>query len=79
MLYEVITTSPNILDNSLAGNDNCAPPSGCDQANYDLAIAVDPNDAQEVITGGINVWRNEDINGGNPWTIISHWNSYNFV
>ncbi|HLF63132.1 MAG TPA: hypothetical protein VI603_05255 [Saprospiraceae bacterium] len=71
--FSTIITSPNILDSSLSGNDNCN--NGCDQAGYDLAIAVDPNDADEVITGGINVWRNEDIDLGNAWTIISHWNT----
>ena len=71
--FSTIITSPNILDGSLAGNDNCN--DGCDQAGYDLAIAVDPNDADEVITGGINVWRCEDIDVSNTWNIIAHWNT----
>lgn len=73
--FSTVITSPNILDSSVAGNDNCNDNNGCDQAWYDLAIAVDPNDGDEVITGGINVWRNEDIDDGDPWTIISHWNT----
>jgi len=71
--FSTIITSPNILDSSLSGNDDCS--DGCDQAGYDLAIAVDPNDGDEVITGGINVWRCEDIDVSNTWNIIAHWNT----
>lgn len=71
--FSTILTAPNILDNSTTGMANCT--NGCDQATYDLAMAVDPNDADEVITGGVNVWRNEDIGLGNPWTLIAHWDT----
>ncbi len=41
------------------------------QAWYDLCIAVDPNDANVVIVGGIDLFKS--TNGGNSWTQISHW------
>jgi photosystem II stability/assembly factor-like uncharacterized protein len=63
-------TSPNILDSSLNGNDDCS--DGCDQSGYDLAIAVDPDDASTILTGGINVWRSTDF--GFNFSINSHWN-----
>lgn len=68
--WSTMSTSPNILDGSLTGNNNCN--NGCDQAAYDLAIAVDPDDGGEVITGGINVWR-DAANGGASMSIVSHW------
>lgn len=40
-------------------------------ANYDIAIAVSPTNAELVMMGGINVWRSS--NGGTTWTIRSYW------
>ena len=68
--WAVRTTTPNILDGSVAGDASCA--SGCDQATYDLAIAIDPDDAEEVITGGINLWRDEN-GGGTLLQLVAHW------
>ncbi|MDX1407268.1 MAG: glycosyl hydrolase, partial [Saprospiraceae bacterium] len=68
--WAVRITSPNILDGSVAGDASCA--SGCDQATYDLAIAIDPDDAEEVITGGINLWRDEN-GGGLLMQLVTHW------
>ncbi|MCB2195626.1 MAG: T9SS type A sorting domain-containing protein [Bacteroidetes bacterium] len=50
------------------------------QGNYDLAIAVAPNDTNTVYIGGINTWKSED--GGYSWTINNMWTAYsgyNFV
>ena len=58
------STTPNVL-----GFDNGADAGG--QGWYDLAIAVSPTNAEEVIVGGINHWRS--TNGGSTWTMISHW------
>jgi len=45
------------------------------QGSYDLCIAVDPNDANEVYIGGVNTWKSTD--GGVNWNINNHWtNSY---
>jgi PKD repeat protein len=45
------------------------------QAWYDLIIAVDPNDANTVITGGIDLFRTTD--GGTTWSQISKWSNNN--
>ncbi len=38
---------------------------------YDLAIAVDPNDANTLMIGGIDLFKS--TNGGNSWTQVSKW------
>jgi PKD repeat protein len=58
------STTPNIL-----GWDNGADTGG--QGWYDLAIAVSPTNANEVFTGGVNIWRSTD--GGTNWILNSHW------
>lgn len=45
------------------------------QAWYDLVIAVDPNDADVAIAGGIDLFRTTD--GANNWTQISKWSNNN--
>lgn len=55
--------------NLLVGNMNG---NGCGgQGWYDLCIAINPNDANEVIVGGVNAWRS--TNGGSSWTIATQW------
>ncbi len=51
---------------------------GCDgaeftngQAWYDLAVAVDPNNANNVLAGGLNLFKT--TNGGTNWTQITQW------
>ncbi|RLD44447.1 MAG: hypothetical protein DRJ05_01410 [Bacteroidetes bacterium] len=41
------------------------------QAWYDLAIAADPNNADNVFIGGVNTWKSDD--GGSTWTITNMW------
>jgi hypothetical protein len=41
------------------------------QAWYDLCIAVDPNDENVVLVGGIDLFKT--TNGGSSWTQVSHW------
>ncbi len=41
------------------------------QAWYNLAIAVDPNDENVLMVGGIDLFKSDD--GGLNWTQISHW------
>lgn len=45
------------------------------QAWYDLIMAVDPNNADNVIVGGIDLFRSVD--GGSNWTQISKWSNNN--
>lgn len=41
------------------------------QAWYDLTIAVDPNDANVIFVGGVDLFKS--TNGGNTWQQIAHW------
>lgn len=59
------STTPNILGYSEYGTDNSS------QAYYDLAIAVDPTNANTIYVGGINIWKS--TNGGASWAINAHW------
>ncbi len=43
------------------------------QAFYDLAIAVNPTEANDVVIGGVDLFRS--TNGGTAWSQISRWNS----
>ena len=58
-------TSPNILDWSCDGSGTGG------QGWYDLAVAANPVNADDVYVGGVDVWRS--TNGGTSWTINSHW------
>ncbi|MFT7605089.1 MAG: hypothetical protein ACI8VT_002682, partial [Saprospiraceae bacterium] len=63
--FTSMSTTPNILGYPTDGSD------GISQSSYDLALAVNPADANNIITGGINVWRS--TNGGTSLTAISQW------
>jgi photosystem II stability/assembly factor-like uncharacterized protein len=41
------------------------------QGWYDLALAVSPEDANEIYVGGINIWKS--TNGGSQWQLETHW------
>lgn len=56
-----VCTTPNILNIDISGAGNG------DQSNYDLAIAVNPANEQEVISGGVLIWRSTNGNS-NPMT-----------
>lgn len=63
--FQLMSTTPNILSSSQSGNGNGG------QSWYDLAIAANPNDGDDIFVGGVNVWRS--TNGGSSWTNKSHW------
>ena len=63
--FTLRTTTPNILGYPVNGSDDE------DQATYDLGIEVDPNDAEEIITCGINIWRS--TNGGTTMVNETYW------
>lgn len=65
LTYSTQAVSPNVLGYAISGGDDRH------QSAYDLALAIDPDDAETVITGGINVWRSE--NGGETLDISAHW------
>ncbi len=47
-------TNPNIMEWECGGQSNGG------QYYYDLALAVNPDNANQLITGGINLWKSED-------------------
>jgi photosystem II stability/assembly factor-like uncharacterized protein len=54
--------------------------SNSGQGSYDLCIAANPTNANEVFIGGVNTWSSAD--GGSTWTINNMWtsgSSYNKV
>ncbi len=58
------TATTNIL-----GFDNGADAGG--QGWYDLAIDASPTNAEEIMIGGVNVWKS--TNGGTSFTLNTHW------
>ena len=59
------TSSPNMFGYASDGSDTGG------QSSYDMALAVDPNNANDLVIGGINVWRSTD--GGAGFNIITQW------
>ena len=57
-------SSPNIMSWGCNGGSG-------GQGWYDLDVAVDPNNANVVYSGGVNVWKSS--NGTASWQINSHW------
>ncbi len=65
LTFTTQSTTPNLMDYNCDGGGTAS------QAWYDLCIAVDPNNANILYVGGVNIWKS--INGGVTWTIASHW------
>ena len=61
--------TPNILGWEEDGMDQGT------QARFDLALEVNPDNANEVHVGGINCWRSR--NGGTTWELTSDWSPAN--
>jgi len=64
-LFTQVTTTVNLLGYSPTGNDTGG------QGWYTLCLAVSPLNRDEVVTGGVNVWRT--TNSGASWSIFGHW------
>lgn len=64
-VFSQMTTTLNLLGWSSTGNDTGG------QGWYDLCIACSPLNKDEVVTGGVNVWRT--TTGGASWSIYGHW------
>jgi len=65
MVFDGSLTNHNLLGWWCSGNDAGS------QGWYDLCIAVDPNNANIVYTGGVNTWKSTD--GGSTFNIVNHW------
>jgi hypothetical protein len=74
------TLNADVIYKSTDGGANWAPTTGQiptatpltnGQAYYDLAIAINPANANECIVGGLDNWKTTD--GGATWTKISAW------
>nr|MBA3665847.1 PKD domain-containing protein [Bacteroidota bacterium] len=63
--FAVKATSPNLLGWVTAGTDANG------QGWYTLSIAASPTNANEVVVGGVNIWRT--LNGGTNWALFAHW------
>jgi hypothetical protein len=63
--FSTMATSPNLLGWSSTGSDTGG------QAWYDLCCAASPLNQDEVVVGGVNVWRT--TNGGSAWSLYGHW------
>ena len=64
-VFSQMTTTLNLLGWSSVGSDSGG------QGWYDLCVACSPTNRDEVVTGGVNVWRT--TNGGSTWSIFGHW------
>ena len=63
--FDFKTNQPNILGYSEIGDE------GSNQAWYDLALIAKNDDAESVLSGGIDLWRTAD--GGSTFTNKAHW------
>ena len=66
--WEAMSTKasgPNLLGVAVDGTDNLG------QAFWDLCLEVNPNNAEHVLVGGINLWGTMD--GGQNWICELHW------
>lgn len=63
--YTALPDLPNLLGWTVDGVDLGG------QGFYDLALAIDPTDADHMVAGGVNLWETWD--GGGEWNCTGHW------
>lgn len=63
--YNATPGLPNLLGWTVDGSDLGG------QGFYDLALAIDPTNADHIIAGGVNCWESNDA--GTSWSCIGHW------
>jgi photosystem II stability/assembly factor-like uncharacterized protein len=68
-LFSLIYSGTPFTNNILSGD--CVPSVGGGQGEYDLCLAANPANAEEVYVGGINTWKSVD--GGFTWEICNVW------
>jgi len=64
-------TYGNIYNGSNLLASDCSGSNSGGQGNYDLAIAVDPTNANNLFIGGVNTWHSSDA--GLNWSISNMW------
>ncbi len=69
--FSSVYNSLNLLGWDCDGGD-----LGVGQGSYDLAIAVDPTNADNIFVGGVNTWKSTD--GGANWSIANIWTNVNY-
>lgn len=70
--FTALYTDNSSCDQNLLSGDNSFPTSSCGGNGwYDLCIAIDPLNADNVTIGGINNYHSVD--GGSTWTIANQW------
>lgn len=70
--YNPLYIGDTACDNNILGYSLGLPTSECDgQGWYDLCIAINPTNPDEVVVGGVNTYYSAD--GGNTWTIANQW------
>lgn len=68
--YSDYTISPNILGRFKGVNNDAV----TGQGSYDLCLAINPNNEDNVYVGGINIWKSN--NGGNSFEILTHYSGW---
>ncbi len=63
--FSTQSTTPNIMDYDINGNGTGG------QAWYNLDISANPNNAEEILVGGVNIFKS--TNGGVSWSNAAHW------
>ncbi len=70
--YTAIFTEDSGCTKEILGYTLGLPTTSCGgQGWYDLCIAINPTNANDVIVGGVNTYYSSD--GGNSWTIANTW------
>ena len=64
-------TNWTLLTMPVDGDNGISPSITRGQGWYDLIMAVDPNDANTVLIGGIDIFKTSDA--GSSWTQLTHW------
>lgn len=54
-------------------NWDCSSTTVEGQGSYDLCIAADPTNVNNIFIGGVNTWKS--TNGGTAWSLTNHWTS----
>lgn len=62
--FTLKSSTPNIMSWGCNGGTG-------GQGWYDLDLACDPNNADIIYSGGVNIWKSVD--GGSTWAINAHW------